>query len=342
MFSNNDRNKVGDKVAFYQEVKLVLEEVQFLVALEVMLGQSIPILAESNPGNAIFGFTAKDRHVTGLWLKDKNLYSLPNSIHLLTKVETLELSGNAFNIHSEFVNAFRKLMEEILGRPIRSNVVKNEVALNSQSKLISSPAPENQRIKTITIIFNSKEKRLLEEEINKELHARSVTHQERRCLKDRLHDILEMRKIFEDTLDDAKKKPLQGHSIGDSSPTNKEACSKCGDQNLRCKSLLLDLVRKSPRKLVFVILKLTITCDSCKFDEIVSNIDAETFGSLLNSSEVLARALRHQARQNFYCSECDQYYKERDQCEVHKTPIKPPKLLFIRGINMQYATSKIL
>ena len=120
-------------------------------------------------------------------------------------------------------------------------------------------------------------------------------------------------------------------------------CEKCNSKKFLNHKIFLEMVRKSPRKLVFTISSLIVNCANCGQKRAIIHPTPLNFKQLPNITDHLKEELRSHINQNHYCNQCNEYYENVKTCPKHPSiSLTPPKLVFIRGINQQYATSKLL
>ena len=118
----------------------------------------------------------------------------------------------------------------------------------------------------------------------------------------------------------------------------------CKSEVFNSSEIELEIVRKSPRKLVFTIAAIHVKCKEC--NNIIKITDmsgiSNFFEKISNFIENLQKELRIQLNKNKYCVTCNLYYQNLDMCPKHLTPLTYPKLVFIRGINQLYSASRLL
>ena len=119
-------------------------------------------------------------------------------------------------------------------------------------------------------------------------------------------------------------------------------CNSCNSRKFKTEVIVLDLVRKSPMKLVFIISAVLVKCIRCEKNNITINPTPIFLNRISEFTEILKKELRSQIKENCYCFRCREYYKYLERCPTHKIRLNIPPLVFIRGINEQYVSSRLL
>lgn len=303
----------------YQGVRLEQCEAQFLLALEIIIGEKIPNLELNDYLQARFGFVAKNNRVVCLGLRNKDLLFLPKAIENLNELEILDLSGNSLLGFSDAVKNLTNL---------------KEVSFNGQVIQNFSNGHQNPFPVICKVIFDSKNKTTTNcfNQPKRQSHSNNTSNFRNDApidLKSKLQNILERAKRERNA----------------DKPQNKQSsiiyCDSCRSQNLILVKISLELVRKSPRKLVFKIPAVSMNCSDCNQKKEILNPMPSFLNQIPQIVEKLKSELKFHLRQNLYCQKCNLYYKDLECCPTHDTPLIAPQLVFIRGINQQY-TSRFL
>ncbi|MEE9378988.1 MAG: leucine-rich repeat domain-containing protein [Candidatus Lokiarchaeia archaeon] len=299
----------------YEGCELFTPEVQFLYTLELIIGEKIPSLNREDFEKVGFGFIVKNKHIVCLGLRNKNILTLPKSIAYLRNLEILDLTGNPLRDIPEIIRDIKNLKVinlnnnqiQILEHKPENDNFREDIKTSTKSKKEIS---KNSKLSKIIWIFDS----------SNDNHKNEKTI----ALRTKLNEIIEKRKKEHESQDSIY------------------SCEKCKSQNFKSKKINLEIVRKSPRKLVFIINSIDIECDSC-FEIKELNDPKPSFLNLLsNFLECLKSELKYHLKQHYYCAKCNDYHKNLERCPKHDNRLIIPRLVFIRGINQQYASSGLL
>ncbi|TFF97754.1 MAG: leucine-rich repeat domain-containing protein [Promethearchaeota archaeon] len=288
-----------------QDFKLFKEEAEFIKNVEKIADIDLPIIKEENFKKNGFGIVLKDGKIQRLGLANKNIKNLPENIDVLTELRTLNLAGNRIeSLPKSMVNL--KNLKEL---NITENPIKNFPEIIEHLNSVK-----------YVWIFDSK----YSIETSK---SQGKSNRKRKTSKVSL---------FEE--------------LGLSSPKKSEKkqvkiyrCKKCNANLTKLNKIELLLMRRSPRRLVYEIKKAIFQCNKCNQIQSVSISRSEI--SLLKNIkwvEPLRNAIYQDLNNHNWCRICNKYYENEQICPIHKNELELPRLVFIRGLNIQYSSSKIL
>ncbi|MFX1258943.1 MAG: hypothetical protein ACFFAN_13885, partial [Promethearchaeota archaeon] len=306
MSNKNDKNLTMR----YGSSKLAAPEAKFLLMLEMSLGKELPNLSADEFKRKGFGFVIKNGNVIYLGLRNKYLYSLPNSIDTLQKLKILDLLGNPFIKLPETIKNLKNLQEIIL----------HEKNIQKRSKII-----ENIACLNLTCLYDSKKNSVHKNSNNSVNINNSI-------------NTIDFRRKFSVYLKSKLQRNLvraNGNLKIQNETISSINCDKCKGQEFKSIKISLELVRKSPRKLVFVISSIIIECILCKKIRKITKPNPFFISRTLGFNEILQKELRFQIKQNLYCKMCNDYYKNFEKCPKHYIKLSFSTLVFVRGINQQ-------
>lgn len=304
----------------YQGIELVQLEAQLLLALEMIIGEEIPHLNLENYKRVRFGFVVKNNHIICLGFKNKNLSCLPKAFKNFKKLEILDLNDEVSLNISDVIKCLKNLKEV----NINGNLIQNI------SDLYQKSLPDN-----LILIFDTKEE-LIKKNKNDILNTnpmKTVTipiNEPKIDLNSKLTDILEQARNKDELFNPRNEKnPLT-------------YCEDCKNRSYKFNKVSLELVRESPRKLVFVIAGVSMICSNCKRLKEVLNPTPAYLNLIPNFIDNLKNELKFHLKQHQYCKLCNTYYKNLAQCPIHCIVLEIPPLVFIRGISKQYASKSLM
>jgi len=324
----NSENNDVDGFSSYSELSLL--EQKSLVDLENIIGMSIPEIYFEDLNQQSNGFIVHKGHIVFLRLRNTKILRLPMIIGNLKKLRYLDLAGNSIKNFPVSIKNLKNLkVLNLSGNNFLDNIIK----ITNYFPKLNLVWFFDSRIK---IEANVKEIQIPE-------NRSSITTQNQ---KSNENNQFSNNKDFFIQVRDILRKSKTNGGLNENEKENKERnpelCESCNNQKMETLFILLDNVRKSPRKLVFEIRLVVAKCTNCHQKRSFSNIGSFKLENLLNLKEILKEEIKFYLNQNYYCSACSKYYKNLKKCPVHNIEMKIPLLVFIRGINQQYTSSYIL
>lgn len=273
--------------------------------------------------------------------KDQQINNKPKSLSpdtFNTHLDVRETNSVKFN-QQKFSNQSKLLKVKILFDSKVSNIneILGDFKKNTENRNINNQNYDYKNKPNLKDKFKDTVDRAREEQESQLICNKSKIKIFFNSKISRIYDILgELEKNNEN-----RKKANQNYEKR-KAQRSKLICKKFNIVKCKIQKIDLEIVRRSPRKLVFVIKSVIIECLNCNETKKINNPSQFILDFLSKLNNILTNEIISHLKQNLYCKNCNKFYGNIDKCPIHINSLDYPRLVFIRGINKQFISNLLL